>query len=100
MTQLPNVNPQGRPPNVPVPPPQLRPPRPQRWRFRWEIVAVILALMVGLWLVRGIEPSFEWREVMEALRVPGRDRERYTQLAVLGLALIGVVFVYRIFRSK
>ena len=97
MTQLPNTNPQFRQPDVPVPPPQ---PRPPRWRFRWEIVAVILALMVGLWFVRGIEPSFEWTEVMQVLRVRGGERERYTQLAVLGLALIGGVLMYRIFRSK
>lgn len=95
MTQLPNANPQGGQPHVPVPQSL---PRPQRWRFRWEIAAVVLALMAALWILRGIEPSFAWEDVMDALHV--RHRERYTQLAVLGLTLVGIVLVYRICRSR
>ena len=46
-----------------------------------------------------IAPSFDWGDIMMALRVPSRSFGRYTQVCVLGLTLIGIVAALRIFRS-
>jgi len=70
-------------------------------RFLWELVWVLLAVVAAMWLLQHLPgPTFEWREVIEALHVPRRREAACNRLAVLGLVLIGVVYVLKILRSK
>jgi ABC-type enterochelin transport system permease subunit len=67
-------------------------------RKRWEYLWVILAILLVAWLLTGVQPAFTWNEVMSSLGV--RDREMYTRLATLGLALIAVVGIRRVLRDE
>lgn len=86
--------------NIPMPtPPDPMPQAPQRppRRFRWEIVGVIIAVFAFLWFVNGIEPSFQFEELMRWLGV--RHQERYVRLAVLGLVALLFVMLYKIYKK-
>ncbi len=75
-------------------------PRPRSRRFRWGIVWMVLAILACVWLLNGINVPFEWEDVMRALHVSRRAHDRYTRLAVLGVALICVCTVYRALRRS
>lgn len=90
MDSTPRRLPQGYPrPTV------IRRPRPRRrWRFRWGIVWVLGTIFLAAWLVSGIRPAVSWDDIMDLLRV--RNRERYTQLAVLGVTICGGLGIARV----
>lgn len=94
-------------PIIPVPQPATQPQpapvvRPRRRRlFHWEFVSVPAAIFVAAWLIKNVPgPTFSWSDVMDTLHVSRRGEGRYTQLAVMGLALITIVYVVKIIRSK
>ena len=61
---------------------------------------IVIALTCGLvaWFLSGVRTSFTWEAVMDALHV--HNRERYTRLAVLGVLVITIVALLRLFREQ
>lgn len=84
---------------IPRPEAMIRRPRRRRkkWHPHWEILWIALAVAACVWLVNSVEPGITWDEVMDWLNV--RDRERYSQLCVLGILLVAVCLVWRILRG-
>lgn len=78
-------------------PPDPMPQLPQRppGRFRWGIIGVIAAIFAFLWLVNGIEPSFQFEGLMRWLGV--KYQERYVKLTVLGFVALLIVMLYKIY---
>ena len=76
---------------------QRRPPEP-KYRFRWSVfVGVPLVVCALLFVLNGIEPSFQFEDIMRALRVI--QEERYVRLACLGVVCIAVLLCVRLFRN-
>ena len=67
-------------------------------KFRWEWVWGVVAVLVCAHLLKNLAPSFEWGDLMEAAGV--RNTARYSQLAVLGVALVAVVAIVRLVGRK
>ena len=63
-------------------------------RFRWGCIWVVVAIALAMWLAAGSKPAITWDSVMDLLHV--KNRERYTQLAVLGVLICGACAVARI----
>ena len=79
--------------------PILIPTRRPVWRFfRWEWVLVPLVIIAAVWFIGGIVPSIAWVDITSALGVV--HKERYSELAVLCLSLIGVVWIAKILRPR
>jgi len=77
------------------PPPQ--PPEP-RYRFRWSIyIGVPLVIAVFLWLLKGADISFSFKDIMRSLNVA--QEERYIRLACLGTLLIVITLIVKSFRN-
>ena len=91
MSQMPSNNQSYGSPQ-PMPP---APPYPvYRWRFRWVWVYVPCACLIAAMIVASVAtPTFTWGDVMDWLHV--LNTGRYTQLGVLGLALIAILVVLR-----
>jgi len=70
----------------------------QRQRFRWGFVIVPLTILGTAWFLRGVEVSFGWDDVLTKAQIEAP--ERYTRLAVLGLALITVCAVWRVLKNS
>jgi Na+/H+ antiporter NhaC len=79
--------------NRPLMPPQ--PPEPE-YRFRWSIVAVVLAVLAFFWLRDGVDVSFQVQDVLDYLRI--RHQDKYVQLACLGIVLIAVTLIAKTMR--
>jgi hypothetical protein len=71
--------------------------RPRQPRFRWALVLVPLAIIFAVWVLNNIEPTLDWDDVSNFLGV--RNRGRYSMLAALGLLLLGILFVIRLYRD-
>jgi hypothetical protein len=92
--QYPNPNFYRQPQNQPPP----QPPDP-KYRFRWEyFVGIPLVIAVFLWLLNGIEPSFEFEQLMQWLDVEHQDR--YVKLTCLGVLLIAITLLVKVFKNK
>jgi hypothetical protein len=75
-------------------PPQRR--RPKRRRFRWALVLVPLVILLALQLVPVLGHfAFSWEQAMSLLGV--HDRSRYGALAVVGVLIVAIVALVRIF---
>ena len=72
--------------------------RRKRWRPNWAILWVIVALLGITWLLHHIEPAVTWEDVMDYLHV--HNRERYSQLAVLGIILTAICFAWQIAKGN
>ena len=81
---------------------QQQPPAPRRrWRFRWGIVWVVLAILGAVWFLNGVEvAAFEWEDVMRALHVPRRAHDRYTRFAVLAIVGIALTLIVKVWRKR
>lgn len=82
----------------PVPAPGRPQSRPPRWRFRWGIVGAIGAVVLAAWVSNHLKISVTWTDVTGFLNV--QDCERYSELVVLGLAIVGVLLVTKHGRSQ
>jgi hypothetical protein len=69
----------------------------QKGEFRWPVVYVIFALLLAAWLASGATPAITWDGVMDLLNV--KNRERYTQLAVLGVTICAALAIARVLRT-
>jgi predicted nucleic acid-binding Zn ribbon protein len=67
--------------------------------FKWFLLGLLLLAALVLWLSRSLQPAISWVECMEILQVEQRDRERYTQLAFLGVLISASLAVYRVLRK-
>jgi len=77
-------------------PPQ--PPEPQ-YRFRWGVfVGIPIAIIAFLWLLKGIEPAFEFEDIMQYLGV--LKEERYVRLACLGIVLIAITLIIKVWTKR
>lgn len=61
---------------------------------------VVIALTYGFvaWFLSGVQTSFTWSAIMNALHV--HNRERYTRSAVLGVLAITIVALLRLFSRE
>ena len=87
------------PPQTPQPqkPEYQQPPRP-KCRFRWEIVGVVITVCIFFWFIKGIIPSYEVEELMQKINITDSERFiRFASLAVVGLAII---FIVKLFKNK
>ena len=77
-------------------PPQ--PPEP-KYRFRWEIfVGVPIVLAAILFLLKGIDPSFEIEDLMDWLGVINQNR--YVRMMCLMVVCIAVLLIVKLFKNK
>ena len=77
-------------------PPQ--PPEP-RWRFRWAIfVGVPVVIAAILFLLNGIDPSFEIEDLLYKLGVINQNR--YIRMMCLMVVCIAILFIVKLFRNK
>ena len=86
--------------NVPNPY-DLQPPEPPepKYRFRWGIfVGVPLTIAAVLFVVNGIDPSFQFQDIMKELGV--LNQPRYVRLACLCVLGITVLLIAKLFRNK
>jgi hypothetical protein len=74
----------------------IRPKR--RRRFNWTIVAVPAAVLFAMWVANGIQIGFSWDSLLTAWRI--HNKERFTQLACMGLLAVAVVAIARILRPE
>lgn len=90
MQQMRPRNPQSQQRPVRVQP---RPPR-RKLRFRWNILAVFLGILLGAFLVSGTRPAGTWQGFMEAIGIV--HERRFTQLCILGIVAVVIAAVVRI----
>lgn len=69
-----------------------------RGEFRWGIIWVVAVLLLLAWLASGARAGLSWDRVMDYLHV--KNKERYTQLAVLGCTLCTILAIARILGWK
>ncbi len=91
-----NVPPNPQPDQQPNQSPE--PPEPQ-YRFRWGIfVGLPIVVLSFLWLLKGVEPAFEFVDVMRWLEV--MHEERYIRLACLGIVLIAITLIVKVLTNN
>jgi hypothetical protein len=73
-------------------------PTPARRRFRWELVALPIALLLGPWFMGGVDWPVHWSEIVDALHV--RRPADYSATACLAATLVGVLACLRVLRSS
>jgi hypothetical protein len=91
-----NIPPNQQLNQQPPQPPQA--PEPQ-YRFRWGIfVGIPLVVLAFLWLLKGIEPAFQFEGIMRHLGV--LQEERYVRLACLGIVLVAVILIAKVLMKR
>jgi len=72
--------------------------RPKRRRhFHWAIVAVPAAILIAMWVASGIQVGFSWDSLLTTWGI--KHKERFSQLACLGLACVAVCAIARLARK-
>lgn len=74
------------------------PPPPRKLQFQWGWILVPLAVLGMAYLLGHTRPAVTWEHIMDLLHV--HNRERYTMLLHLCLALTFVVAAIRILGRK
>ena len=78
------------------PPPEA--PRP-KGRIRWAVFAgVPLAIAAVLFVLNGIDPSFEIKDLLNKLGVVNQNR--YVRMMCLMVVCIAILLIVRLFRKK
>ena len=70
----------------------------ERTRFRWALIWVPLTVAALAWAAKSVRPAGTWRELKEAVGI--ENHQRYTELAVLALALLAIVLVARFLHRR
>jgi hypothetical protein len=73
------------------------PRRRRRSRFRAAWLAVPAVCLLAAYVLSQVQPSFSFRELMDQFNV--HDRMRFRQVAVLGVAVVAVVWSAKIWRN-
>jgi len=81
--------------DIPQEPPQ---PSEPKWRFRWALFAGV-PLVIGaiLFLLNGIDPSFEIEDLLYKLKVINQNR--YIRMMCLMVVCIAVLLIVKLFRN-
>jgi hypothetical protein len=77
---------------------QQQPPEPPepKYRFRWSVfVGVPLAIALALFVLNGIDPSFEFEDLTYKLGV--LNQNRYVRLACLCVVCIAILLIVKLF---
>ena len=73
------------------------PPEP-KWRFRWAVfVGVPLVIAVVLFILKGINPSFEIEDLLYKLGVINKNR--YIRMMCLMVVCIAILLIVKLFRN-
>ena len=71
-----------------APPPQKKPP----YRFRWNLLGIIIVIIGFLYLLNGAEPSFTFAECMDYIGIHDKNRFRlYFTLGCIGVATVAIL---------
>lgn len=86
-----------------VPENELRQEQPEpsgpKWRFRWAVfVGIPLVIAAILFVLNGIDPSFEIENLMEWLGVI--KQSRYVRMMSLMVVCIAVLLIVKLFKNK
>jgi hypothetical protein len=86
-----------------VPEDELRqePPEPSgpKWRFRWAIfVGIPVVIAAILFLLNGINPSFEIEDLLDWFGVINQNR--YVRMMSLMVVCIAVILIVKLFKNK
>ena len=80
---------------TPQPP---EPPEP-KYRFRWAVFAgVPLAIAAALFVLNGIDPSFEIEDLLNKLGVVNQNR--YVRMMCLMVVGVAILLIVKLFRKK
>jgi hypothetical protein len=83
----------------PYPPPEEPPPPEPKYRFRWSIfVGIPVVIGAILFLLNGIDPSFEFEDLMYGLGVVNENR--YVRFTCLLVVCIAILLVVKLFRKR
>jgi hypothetical protein len=78
--------------------PPAGPPEP-KYRFRWSVfVGVPLAICALLFVLNGIEPSFQFEDIMRRLHVFHEDH--YVRLGCLAVVCITTLLILKSLRKR
>ena len=73
-------------------------PSEPKWRFRWAAFAGIpLVIAAILFLLKGIEPSFQIEDLMDWLGVIRQNR--YVRMMCLMVVCIAILLIVKLFRN-
>lgn len=70
------------------------PPSGPRQQFRWELLLIPLALLLGPWFLDSCDAPVHWRNAVEALHV--RSPMDYSATVSLAAVLVAVLIVLRL----
>ena len=73
-------------------------PKKRKQTFRFSLLYIPLGLIIAYYIFRHVQISGLWNNVMEGLHV--HDKENYTRLAKIGLILVLVVAISRLFKPS
>jgi len=74
-------------------------PSEPKYRFRWGVfVGAPLVIAAVLFLLNGIEPSFEIEDLLYKLKVVNQDR--YIRMMCLMVVCIAVLLIVKLFKNK
>lgn len=83
----------------PMPPTPQPPPSPPQYEVRLGVAMLLAALLLFVWLAGRIEScSGRWTAFLNNMGLCGADAEGETRLVLLGVVLIGLVWIMRIVR--
>ena len=78
--------------------PEPQPPEP-KWRFRWAVfIGAPLAIAALLFLLNGIDPSFQIEDLMDWFGVINQNR--YVRMMCLMVLCIAVILIVKLFKNK
>jgi hypothetical protein len=73
-------------------------PRQPRYRFRTELIAIPLGIVLVLVAVHVLGEACSWDGIMDFLHV--HDRARYSALGLLGAGLLGLLMIVKVLTSE
>jgi len=86
-------------PNYPYPPQTPPEPPEPKYRFRWtNFLLIVLVIGAVLFILNGIEPSFEIPGLLDRLGVAKQNR--YIRMLCLMVVGIAILLIVKLFREK
>lgn len=80
-------------------PPPVQPPEPEpQWRFRWEIIGILLVIAAFAFVAKHIEASISFDELLYNFRVIYKTK--FARLASLAVICIVFILIVKLFKSN